>query len=260
MKTVKLLSLAAALLATASMTSCKDDKEKNEDVLYTYTFDFNPATYNNQGYWTDVYNPDAENFFVTPTATFSHHADITEWDGVVYKSFTGFCPSRVDDTTDHSAQDWTQYQWAAAANSGGKGYLIAHWSVSEGEDTQLNDRSCAIGFGQAVQPVKMTITNTAWAYWAMKNGSAFSAAFGAADWQLLTIHGIAPDKTETTVEVYLARNGEILNKWKEVDLTGLGTVTAVYFTFASSDSGQWGMNTPAYFALQSMTINYPAQD
>ena len=45
----------------------------------------------------------------------------------------------------------------------------------------------------------------------------------------------------------------ILNSWETVDLTGLNIlVDKVMFRFESSDNGQWGINTPAYFAIDNI--------
>jgi hypothetical protein len=39
-----------------------------------------------------------------------------------------------------------------------------------------------------------------------------------------------------------------------VDLTLLGAATRLTFGLSSSDNGPFGMNTPAYFALDSLTV------
>ena len=89
----------------------------------------------------------------------------------------------------------------------------------------------------------------------MKKGSAFSKPFGQEDWTKLIIHGVNPAGSETgQVTVWLARNGEIADRWINVDVTGLGTCSAMYFTMESSDTGAYGMNNPAYFALGGITI------
>ncbi|MCV6038158.1 DUF4465 domain-containing protein, partial [Escherichia coli] len=35
---------------------------------------------------------------------------------------------------------------------------------------------------------------------------------------------------------------------------GLGTVSGLQFALSSSDSGAFGMNTPAYFAMDSLAV------
>ena len=46
----------------------------------------------------------------------------------------------------------------------------------------------------------------------------------------------------------------ITDIWDNVDLTGLGLVKSLEFTLTSSDMGDFGMNTPAYFALDSISV------
>jgi hypothetical protein len=43
-----------------------------------------------------------------------------------------------------------------------------------------------------------------------------------------------------------------LNQWSEVDLSSLGEVKSIEFALSSSDVGTWGMNTPAYFAADTV--------
>ena len=69
------------------------------------------------------------------------------------------------------------------------------------------------------------------------------------------------DGTETTADFYLADFREtgskgIVSDWQYFDLTGLGDVLLIYFTMDSSDGSTWGMNTPAYFAIDKFTAKY----
>ena len=61
------------------------------------------------------------------------------------------------------------------------------------------------------------------------------------------------------VEFYLADyrfadNGEdyIVDTWEYIDLSSLGAVKSLEFGLSSSDVGDFGMNTPAYFALDTV--------
>ena len=112
------------------------------------------------------------------------------------------------------------------------------------------------------------ITNTTYAALDMLNGSpGFSKQFGGAtgsdaDWFLLTITG--KDSTGGIVgstEFYLADyrfadNGAdyIVDTWEYVDLSSLGAVSALEFALTSSDIGDYGMNTPAYFAMDNLAF------
>ena len=41
-----------------------------------------------------------------------------------------------------------------------------------------------------------------------------------------------------------------------MDLSGLGDIKELYFTMDGSDSGQWGLNTPSYFALDCLSVRF----
>jgi hypothetical protein len=111
------------------------------------------------------------------------------------------------------------------------------------------------------------VTNTNYAYYSMLNGDTFAKKFGGddgndPDWFLLTITGRDVCDAETgSVEFYLAdfrfedsNEDYILDTWEYVDLNSLGMVDKLEFSLSSSDTGDWGMNTPACFALDTIVL------
>ncbi len=101
------------------------------------------------------------------------------------------------------------------------------------------------------------VTNTTYAYLSMLNGDSFSKAFDEDDWFLLTIYALDSNYEQTGdyVEFYLAAGTDVLTTWEWVDLTNLGTVYGLEFVLTSSDTGDYGMNTPAYFAMDNLTYD-----
>lgn len=251
------VTLFTSALMLGGLSSCTNNDEPNtENVWVTMDFTLSEENYNTDNYWVDVYDTEQGAFGIYPMI-FSHKADSYTYDGVTYKSFTGFCPSIVNDQADHTGSDWTQYQFGSIAPNHGFGYLIAHWDTRETASTELKDRSCLIEFGTSVTPVAMTVTNTSYAYWVMKNGSAFSRPFTASDYLILDIYAVNKGVAQLATSVYLADRGNLVDTWQTVDLSMLGTVQQIYFSMRSSDSGEWGMNTPAYFAIGSIQAIYP---
>ncbi|MBM4355857.1 MAG: DUF4465 domain-containing protein [Deltaproteobacteria bacterium] len=121
------------------------------------------------------------------------------------------------------------------------------------------------GAGAGFAPAGVFVTNSTYAYLAMTAGDDYSKKFGGVDgtdpdWFLLTIAGQDGQGKETgKVEFYLAdfRDDDagkdyVIGDWTWVDLTSLGTVTELSFTLSSSDVGDFGMNTPAYLALDQV--------
>jgi hypothetical protein len=108
------------------------------------------------------------------------------------------------------------------------------------------------------------VTNNTYAARAMKYGEgAKKFTYADKDWFKLLIEGIAPDGSVTdTVEFYLADFriygiGGVVEDWEYVDLSPLGAVTAIRFDLQSSDTGAAGMNTPAYFCFDDLTVVLP---
>ena len=104
------------------------------------------------------------------------------------------------------------------------------------------------------------LTNNAYAYLSMKNGENNTKKFGKGDWFKLTITGKdAEGNTTGSVDFYLAdlRSDDeaqqyILDSWQWCDLTPLGAVKRLDFNMSSTDNGDWGMNTPAYFCMDNL--------
>lgn len=108
----------------------------------------------------------------------------------------------------------------------------------------------------------MYVTNSTYAYLALKdrndgNGpSPFVKQWTEDDLFLLTITGINESNDTTGVVTFkLAEGLNIVNEWEYVDLSRLGRVSKITFSLSSTDNGQFGMNTPAYFAIDALTIS-----
>ena len=101
------------------------------------------------------------------------------------------------------------------------------------------------------------ITNSSYAYDSMTGGDAVAKPFKEGDWFSLTMTGYDANGEVTGTKVfYLAdlRNAAtayIINDWRYVDLSSLGKVKKIGFELNSTDVGDWGMNTPAYFCFDN---------
>ena len=94
------------------------------------------------------------------------------------------------------------------------------------------------------------VTNTAWAYNAIKNGDGMSdvaGGFQKGDYFKLIIKGLKADGEESQVEYYLAdyrseneADHYALNSWQWVDLKALGEVKSVSFKMEGNKEEQMG--------------------
>ena len=202
-------------------------------------------------YWN---GSDGSGGFVSGSATFNNNYNAT------YMSWDGFAYSNITDT---SASGWTaQYN---AITGGGEGssanYGIGFDPTASGFGTELPTMT----LNTAGIIDGLYVTNNNYAYYSMLNGDAYSKNFGGdsgddPDWFLLTITGKdASGAVVDSVGFYLAdyqfadnSQDYIVNTWKYVDLTELGIVKSLEFSLSSSDVGSYGMNTPAYFAMDTV--------
>jgi hypothetical protein len=110
------------------------------------------------------------------------------------------------------------------------------------------------------------ITNSTYAYKSMKNGDQIAKKFGGVsgndpDFFLLTVKGFIGGALKAdSVNFYLAdyRNGNnsldyIVDNWQWVNTSSLNKVDSITFILRSSDNGNFGMNTPAFFCLDNFT-------
>ena len=144
-------------------------------------------------------------------------------------------------------------------NAGNGGYQNSPtFAVSYGNGSiafEDNAKECVFGH--------FYVTNTTYAALSMKNGDAFGAKvfnYDDKDWFKLVIEGFNKSGTSTgTVEFYLAdfrmaSSPGIVTEWTKVDLSPLGSVAGMKFDLQSSDNGQYGMNTPAYFCFDNLAV------
>ncbi len=170
----------------------------------------------------------------------------------------GFIYSNSNDTTTGGFTNDYSAITGAGANGGGI-YAVNYYGN--------------IDFTSPKVVSSIALTNTTFAYLSMLNGDGFAKKFGdtinangendgsnGEDFFRLRILGRDQNSNITdSVIVYLAdyrfsNNSQdyILKEWLTVDLTALGAIQFLEFELSSSDVGSWGMNTPAYFALDNL--------
>lgn len=175
-------------------------------------------------------------------------------------SWSGFSFSQVNDTT--TLHYTNQYAVFSGTDVSGTGvYAVVYDSAwDEADVVALPLPSLVLGF---------YVNNTTYAALAIRDGY-YCKAFGGADgndpdWFLLTVTGQDEEGNELgAVTHYLAdyrfTNNAldyIQSDWQWLDLSSLGpNVKSLHFQLTSSDNGDWGMNTPAYFAMDNLQACY----
>ncbi len=117
----------------------------------------------------------------------------------------------------------------------------------------------SIEFGDGVARVidHMYINSTNYLYDVYLNGNGFSVAATADSWFKVIATGYDADGNETgTLEYKLADGLTCIQKWTKWELKTLGKVVKVTFNLAGTDSGDYGLNTPAYFAYDDVAVQF----
>lgn len=112
------------------------------------------------------------------------------------------------------------------------------------------------------------LNNTTYTFLTMRDGSPFSSALTSENkgWfkvQFITFTDNNPNgKPNGYTEAYLANYDPsladgyqgIINEWIQVDLSSLPKASIMVINFVGSDTGEWGLNTPAYCAFDWLDV------
>jgi len=215
--------------------------------LSAQTIDFEDLTLAPESFYNGA---DGAGGFVSRGAFFnnSYNSQFGTWSGWSYSN-----------TTDVMTAGFMN-QYSAYNLPNGGGFRSPNYGVAY--NFSFGDASITLPAG--TRPVSARINNTTYAALSMLNGDQFAKKFGGPsgtdpDWFLLTIYGL-DDAGNVTGEVdfYLAdyryENKYIIHQWTKLDLTPLGLATTLMFNLSSTDNGDFGMNTPAYFALDNLVV------
>lgn len=113
------------------------------------------------------------------------------------------------------------------------------------------------------------INNTTYDYLTMLNGNPYASALNSDNKGWFKVQFIAFDDNEPSskqvgyVEAYLANFDEklaggymgIIDEWIKVDLSPLPEASVLVINFVGSDTGEYGLNTPKYCALDNFVIS-----
>ncbi len=205
---------------------------------------------------SDTFNNGADQSgdFTFATLDFSNYYDTT------YQFNTGFAVSNMTDITTPGYSN--QYSSITGSGFNSPNYVTYY-------PDGIIDFNPVVGH----QAMSARITNTTFAYLSMLNGDFVGKKFGDSlnangvndgtngeDFFILKIYGRTYNgDTLGVVEVVLAdfrfadsTEDFIVDTWLDVDLqpaNPFGYLDYLSFSFESSDVGQWGINTPTYFAM-----------
>ena len=214
--------------------------------------DFENLDLEPESYWN---GSDGSGGFNSGLAGFTnlYNPDFQSWEGWAYSNIS-------DNTTPGYGNQYCAITGSGVdtATSGGPNYGLSFQffspsviSFTSGEEYFVN------GF---------FITNSTYATLSMEQGDDYSKKFGGVDgndpdWFKLSYWGMADGECADSNEFYLAdfrfednTKDYIIKTWQWVPMSCLGRVDSIFFSLSSSDVGDWGMNTPAYFCMDNFSV------
>jgi hypothetical protein len=218
------------------------------------TADFENLTLSPNSFWTKA-NVTLKNTFTNGQATFKNSYSTS-----IYGDYwsSGFAISSMIDTI--IPGDSNLYSvYAGSGYDGSTSFALAQNNAKFYITPSVSNTTLVKG---------VYISNTTYTALSMKYGDAFAKKFGGltgndSDWFKVTFTGYNHDGSINTVDAYLAdyRSDDnsldyILKDWKWIDLSGIQYSDSIKITFSSSDVGQFGMNTPAFVALDNFTVDF----
>lgn len=165
-------------------------------------------------------------------------------------SWSGFSISNMTDSVTRGYNN--QYSAVVGSGAGGsKNYAVVY--VQGSQQVTFKDPQMVSG---------CFVTNSTYAYYAVKDGDDFSKKFGGTDgtdpdyFKLVVtgknLFGQDAGKVEFFLADYRFQESDsdyVVDTWEWMDLSKLGVLTSLTFHLESTDQGIWGMNTPAYFCI-----------
>lgn len=227
MKLYRLILLSVAAMVAMACDPDDGDKIKTETVTFSNAMIFENGYMDKMSYTEEPW-------------TFENNT--TEY------SWNGFAFSTLNDTKTAGYEN----QYSVFSTATPTTFAIAYYEAYM--NTPAVFRVCD---GQVRNLLTIDVCNATYPALAMRDGSNFSRKFTSGDWFKVIFTGYdVYGKASGTVEFYAAdyRNGKtyICSEWTKVDLSALGAVQKVEITMDSSDTGDWGINTPCYICLDNL--------
>ena len=188
------------------------------------------------------------------------YGELTSWGG-----YSGFNYSNMrDDTTQDFSNDKSAITGMGFDSSANYGVCYVPLDFQGADPTATIPVAAKIVDDSTVNGRIVEgayVTNITYAYWYMKN------YFQPGNWFKMTIRGyLNGQKVADSVDFMLGQvandsTQNIVNTWTWVDLSALGHVDSLTYDLSSNDTaGGFGMNNPAYFAMDNLTLQSQDND
>ncbi len=230
-----------------------DPPPVNSDYLVS---DFENLILEPDSYWD---GSDGSGSFTSGAVTFGNNNSGWGWTGWAYSNIS-------DNTTPGYNNQYSAITGAGfdTTNTGmnyGVAYISTDWDTYQPLPLPL---SFSDKQSHAIEG--LYLTNSTYAALSMEHGDDFAKKFGGEDgndpdYLKILVWGVKDGLKTDTIEYYLAdyrfednSKDYIVKTWQWLDLSSLGKVDTLLFSTASSDVGDFGINTPTYFNIDNIYV------
>lgn len=278
MKKQVLFISAAFVCAMAALTSCsKVDNPSGGDVsvktLRVLTFedaDWKAGTnYLGKQYWSTLIDyPQYGGSMLAPTDydavayrwsddgnTFLAHEIIADMYGDNQYYYGGHAISNYSELDLSKGDYMSQLAIPVATGHNGSKNFCVHF----GSSTMMGVAPI-VYFSDGVEHVidHMYVIPTTYTLNSIVNGDYYSKSLVSQKGSLwIEVTGYDAKGNETgTVKFDLCKDGAYISDWTKFDLSPLGKVAFITVDMDGTDKGNWGLNTPAYFAYDDVAVQF----
>ena len=189
-----------------------------------------------------VYHLNQSGTFESGDFVFQQEVSVSDWGTYYYGNIV------TNQTSNEYKGDFQNDMSGKGGAVAGKNFVVWTGSYTDYDGITLKEAATVPG---------MYVCNTPWVVDAILNGDGMSsddgAPFGDNDYFTLTVKGSLDGvAVNAEVKVELAKGKQYIKDWTYVDLRPLGKINALKFQLTGSKKNDYGMTTPAYFALDNL--------
>ena len=197
---------------------------------------------------------DFENINLAPESEFAFNQDTValfesgsfQVQQTVAYGGTYVCGAVISSHTDTTFASYVDANKSIAGGAyAGQNYVVWYEDGWTPNSIKLNEAAVVPG---------MYVCNNVYAYNSMKYGDAIAGEpFGETDYfELIVYAKLNGVGVNARVFVDLAEGTNIMDQWTYVDLSSLGEIDELTFSFAGSRVGDYGLNTPTYVCIDNI--------
>lgn len=248
MKKTKFMALL--LMAGLTFTACDEDENFNPnlDVEETVTVDFEGSYFTAlvdtpQYNGPMLYGELSSNYRWSDPATTLTGGMTNKWGGQYGFSEGGSALSHYIDADLDSLRTYEQ-QLAVPVSNGSKNFVVV-----------FDEATICFADSVAREVKTIDLIGTTYMLSVAKHGNGVaSPLLSGTSYLNLNIEGFNGTESKGVLPVAICAGGGFMSRWYTCDISSLGKVTSLKFTMEGSDTGEWGLNTPAYFAFDNVVI------